>query len=107
MAYVEAKNAGTAPARLRVMAQKIEEVDTQLRMIETGPLLYAGIVYYYWRLGETSADVGQAMNLKPPHVRQCLYRMRRSARELGYENKEGCVVRARIPPCTPSSPCLL
>jgi hypothetical protein len=85
--YVAAKRAGNF-ARERALSQKIEETDTQLRLIYQAPQVLAGVVYYYWRCGLDSVAVGHQLGIKPPHVRGLLWRIGRVAGLLGYGEGE-------------------
>lgn len=81
--YVAAKNAGNL-AQARDIAQKVEELDTSLRMIDNPAKFYVGVAYHYWRSGLNSVETAQQLGIKPPHVRALLWRMGRTAGELGY-----------------------
>ena len=75
---------GDTPAVREVIARKVQEADTQIITDEKIELLLLGVAYRYWRLGETSPEVGAALGIKPPLVRQLCWRMRREAGKLGY-----------------------
>jgi hypothetical protein len=81
--FLAAKNAGDAALK-KHFQQKIEEVDTQLRMIENPAKFYVGAAFYYWRAGLDSVATGQQLGIKPPHVRCILWRMGKVAGQLGY-----------------------
>lgn len=81
--YVAAKNSGEQAAK--ELAQKVEEVDTQLRLIDNPAKYYAGVAYHYWRSGLNSVETGQQLGIKPPHVRALLWRMGKAAGQLGYD----------------------
>ena len=81
--FMDAKKRGDT-IRAGLLAQKVEETDTQLVMIDHAPRLLAGCVYYYYRLGLDSVAVGQQLGLKPPHVRGLLWKLGKVAGELGY-----------------------
>jgi len=82
--FVAAKKAANI-ARTEYLAQKIEEQDTRLRVIPTAAYqLYAGCAYHCWRCGLDSVAAAQKLDLKPPHVRQTLWRMRKAAHQLGF-----------------------
>jgi hypothetical protein len=82
-AFLDAKWSGRA-ADEKELAQKVEEVDTQLRLIDSPAKYYAGCCYYYWRSGLNSVETGQQLGIKPPHVRCILWRMGKIAGVLGY-----------------------
>ena len=81
-AYVAAKNSGQAAAI--ELAQKVQEVDTQLRLIDNPALYYVGVAYHYWRCGLNSVETAAQLGILPPHVRCLLWRMGKVAGELGY-----------------------
>lgn len=62
---------------------EIEGIDTYLRYTTTGGAdVVAAIVYLYYRIGLDSVGVGAELGLKPPHVRQTLWRMFETAYKL-------------------------
>lgn len=62
--------------RRRELEIEIEGIDTYLRMHATGGAdVVAAIVYLYYRAGLDSVGVGAELGLKPPHVRQTLWRL--------------------------------
>lgn len=62
--------------RKRELEIEIEGIDTYLRITKTGGAdIILSIVYLYYRVGLDSVGVGQELNLKPPHVRQTLWRL--------------------------------
>lgn len=61
--------------RVATLTVEIEALDTQLRLVQSGPAIVLGIVYHYYRNGYTSAEIGQVLKLKPPNVRQILRRL--------------------------------
>jgi hypothetical protein len=81
--YVTAKRAGDA-ALTKHFAQKVEETDTVLRLLDNPAKFYAGVAYHYWRCGLNSVETAQQLHIKPPHVRQILWRMGKVAGQLGY-----------------------
>ena len=46
--------------------------------------MLAGVAYHYWRGGLNSVETGQQLGIKPPHVRQLLWRLSTTAGRLGY-----------------------
>ena len=82
------------------ISRKVEEYDSQIIVNQKIALLYAGLVYYYFRCGLDSVGVSIELqnNLhvpaKPPWVRQQIHRLRCTAIELGYE--PATVTRASI-----------
>ena len=62
--------------RKRILAVEIEGIDTYLRITEKGGAdVVASIVYLYYRCEMDSVGVGSTLGLKPPHVRQTLWRL--------------------------------
>jgi hypothetical protein len=74
--YVEGKNNGASPERLRELESEIENTDSQLRLMQNNfPAIVLSVMYRSYRLCEDSVTVAQALNLKPPAVRQLLHRL--------------------------------
>lgn len=66
----------TEPVEKRqVLAELIENADTQLRIIERGAGLPLAVLHFYYNLGMDSVEIGQELQIKPPHVRQILHRL--------------------------------
>lgn len=60
----------------RFLEIEIEGIDTYLRYTTNGGAdVVAAIVYLYYRAGLDSVGVGAELGLKPPHVRQTLWRL--------------------------------
>lgn len=81
--YVAAKKRGDV-TRADFLAPKIEESDTQIRFIDRAPQILAGVVWHYYRCGLDSVATASALGFKPPHVRALLWRLGKTAGELGY-----------------------
>lgn len=81
--YMNVKRAGDMALAAK-LAQKVEEVDTQLRLLDEPAKYYVGAAYYYWRTGLDSVATAQQLHIKPPHVRALLWRMGKVAGQLGY-----------------------
>lgn len=73
--FVELKRNGSNPPRLMKLQSLIEGVDSQIIAARRGPGFLAAIVYEYFRCGSNSVEVGAAVGLKPPAVRQLILRM--------------------------------
>lgn len=84
-AYVALKKAGNDPLRVQELGALIESMDTELRFMGKEPELLAGVIYRYYRLNEDSVAVGKALAIKPPHVRQILWRLHKAARAVATE----------------------
>src|SRR5215471_21049979 len=61
--------------RLRLLETEIENIDTQLRILDRGAALIVAVVYLYWRANQNSVYVAQELGIKPPHVRTILHRL--------------------------------
>lgn len=69
--------------RLRHLEIEIEGIDTYLRYTENGGAdVVAAVVYLYYRTGLDSVGVGAELGLKPPHVRQTLWRLHQTAKRM-------------------------
>ncbi len=86
--FVAAKREGADHETVRLYGQKVEELDTQIRILSIVPKLLAGAAYYYWRCGFDSVAASQQLGIRPPHVRQLLQRLLASAEELRYAPQE-------------------
>jgi hypothetical protein len=76
--YVQLKKSGCDAARLKKLAEEIENHDSVLRMNNAnlaGTIIR--IVHLYYRCRLDSVGVGMELGLKPPHVRQILWKLRR------------------------------
>ena len=71
------KNVPVDTKRIRSLEMQIECADSTIIANKNVALLIAGIIYRYYRLGEDSVGVAQALGCKPPAVRQTLWRLRR------------------------------
>jgi hypothetical protein len=69
--------------RKRELEIEIEGLDTYLRYTANGGAdVIAAIVFLYYRVGLDSVGVGAELSLKPPHVRQTLWRLFQTASKL-------------------------
>ena len=74
--------------RKRELEIEIEGIDTYLRISENGGAdIIAAIVYLYYRTGYDSVGVAAELGLKPPHIRQTLWRMHQTAKRLEADGK--------------------
>lgn len=73
-----------SPKRRADLQIEIEGLDTTLRTTERngGADFIAAVVYLYYRAGKDSPGVAEALGIKPPMVRQTLYRLFRCWEEL-------------------------
>ncbi len=95
--------------RLKQLESEIEGIDTYLRISENGGAdIVAAVIYLYYRTGYDSVGVGEELGIKPPHVRQTIYRLHQTAKRLESEgkfkgvaeHKKSCRSKARL--VTPS-----
>ena len=63
--------------RIRSLEMQIECADSAIISSKNVALMVAGVIYRYYRLGESSVGVAHALGIKPPAVRQTLWRLRR------------------------------
>jgi hypothetical protein len=64
------------------LATLCENLDTQIVIAEMGARLVTGVISYYHLQGWNSVDTAHALGLKPPHVRQIVYRLNRCWKEI-------------------------
>lgn len=85
--------------RLRQLEIEIEGIDTYLRISENGGAdIVAAAVYLYYRTGLDSVGVGAELGLKPPHVRQTLWRLHQTAKKLLADGKFKEIVTKKTEP---------
>lgn len=78
--YNEAGTAGVSPERLRKIASEVQNIDSEIIMIERGlTAIMLAVVYYYYRLGWNSVSVAEELGVKSPMIRIWLYRLNRLA----------------------------
>lgn len=87
--------------RLRQLEIEIEGIDTYLRISENGGAdIIAAVVYLYYRTSLDSVGVGSELGLKPPHIRQTLWRLHQTAKKLeaaGKFKEVGSKKRIKVP----------
>jgi len=92
--FVELKSSATPDAdRMKQLSRLIRNADSQLRFCERPAAVVASVVFRYFRLGENSVAVAQALDLQPPAVRQIVRRLWRTAVSIGFEPPVRCQVR--------------
>ncbi|MGH9505056.1 MAG: hypothetical protein ACRD20_19555 [Terriglobales bacterium] len=72
---MELKKSGADAESLRKMEVLIEGKDTEIVNNDRGPGLIAAMVYLYYRVSLDSVGVAQVLRVKPPYVRQTMYRL--------------------------------
>ena len=80
--YVELKKTGTDPERALLLEREVRNLDTVIRMIRMGPGGVARMVQIYYGCGCDSVDVGSEIGISPTQVRQTLFRLHKTAKEL-------------------------
>jgi hypothetical protein len=85
--YVEMKRSGADAETLRKRAAQIENLDTRLLLTETFAAKALMALHLYYKMGWNSVQVGWELHLKPTHIRQMLYRIRKVAWKLGFGEK--------------------
>jgi hypothetical protein len=85
--YVSLRQTGT-PARLATLESLIEGTDTQIIFSRNPARIIAAVVYGYYRQGLHSVSVAAAVGLKPPAIRQILFKVWQAARQLGFPEPE-------------------
>ena len=69
----------TKPSALRLRELQIMNLDTDLFLAEKGYAeTAAAIIYLYYRLSWNSVSIAEELGVKPPHIRQILYRLNRA-----------------------------
>jgi hypothetical protein len=77
--YVKLKNAGAPENEIKQLGALIEGIDTQIRLNQNGfAAKAASVVYLYYRCKMNSVEVGAELDMKPPHVRQTLWRLQKT-----------------------------
>lgn len=97
--YVEAQRNGAPRKRLKELEIEIEALDTQIRISANGGLAVpTAVAYLYFSVGYSSVEVGERLGIKPPHVRELLWRMRRVWAEKFNEDgtQKPCTVAAKF-----------
>ena len=67
-----------AAARLKMLEKQVSGLDGEVFVSER-PELIAAVLYQYFRLGYNSCAVAESLGLKPPCIRQIVFRARRVA----------------------------
>lgn len=79
--YVALKRGGAVVQKL---GEEVENLDTQLILMNGIAGKVLRIVHLYYRMGLNSVEVATEVGVKPPHVRVILMRMRIVAAKLGF-----------------------
>ncbi len=89
--------------RIKQLESEISGIDTYLRISENGGAdVVAATVYLYYRTGLDSVGVGAELGLKPPHVRQTLFRLHQSAKRIDAEGGFGKLSKKKKKVKTPT-----
>jgi hypothetical protein len=87
--YVKLKNAGAPENEIKQLGAQIEGIDTQIRLNQNGFVAKAAsVVYLYYRCKMNSIEVGAELDMKPPHVRQTLWRLHKAWEQIQEEEKK-------------------
>ena len=86
---------GGDPARLTLLESEIQGVDAQIRINRAPAKILAGVIYFYYREGLDSTQVGAELGFKSPCVRQLLFRIMKIALALGLETPESITCQRR------------
>src|SRR6266567_2676126 len=99
--YVMLKRDGGDPAQIRKLGQLIEGLDTVICLIDRGPAVFVALVYYFYLLRMDSVGCGEALGIKPPAVRQTLFRMASEWKEMNGAAHHRAAKRAASGSSTP------
>jgi hypothetical protein len=69
----------------QLLAVQIRNADSAIRAARMGPLLYAAVAWYYFRMGLHSKEVGEILGIRHQALRQLAYRMIQTAKEIEAE----------------------
>jgi hypothetical protein len=89
--YVAVKNSvRTDRRRLSQLEIEIQNIDTRLLTERAGlAKTVLGVIWRYYGLAEDSVAVGMALGIRPPAVRQILWRLHRCWQKLERQKREG------------------
>jgi len=82
--YCDLKNNDGDSARIASLDSEIRGLDCQIIINRSPAKVLASIIYGYYREGKDSVAVGCAVGLYPATVRQILFRLWETARQLGF-----------------------
>jgi len=83
--YVSMKQAGVKHPYVRTIESLISNYDTSIIINRSAGKIVAAIVYGFYREGLSSVGIAEATGLRPPCVRQLLFRVWQVAKKLGYD----------------------
>jgi hypothetical protein len=83
--YVSMKEAGVKHPYVRTVEALISNYDTSIIINRSAGKIVAAVVYGYYREGLSSVGIAEATGLRPPCVRQILFRVWQVAKKLGYD----------------------
>ena len=66
------------------LERKIEELDSRILVNRRAGAIAAGAIYYYLRAGLVSVETAELLKIKPPLVRQIVWRLEKIAGALGF-----------------------
>jgi len=73
--YTELRKTNSDPERAKILLMEIEGIDTYIRICRSGPGVVARMVFLYYRTALDSVGVAQEVGVRPPLVRQTMYRL--------------------------------
>ncbi len=85
----------TDGARRSVLESEIQGLDTAIRINRSPAKVVAGVIYFYFREGLDSTQVGAELGFLSPWVRQLLFRIMKIALALGLETPESITCQRR------------
>jgi len=93
--YLTLTRTGADPARQRMLASQIQNLDTCVRLAREGPGLVARIIHLYYGCGFDSVGVGSELGISPTLVRQTIFRLNRLAERQPARDSEQANRRGR------------
>jgi len=85
--YAMMRKMGTPQSELEQLEKIIKGADTQMRLTARIAAITVGIIYRYFRLGDDSVAVGNALGIEAGHVRKIIHGLENCAGELGFTNR--------------------
>jgi DNA-directed RNA polymerase specialized sigma24 family protein len=64
----------TTKKLLAGVAKQVENLDSEVAMLERAPEIALSVLYLYFRMGFNSPSVAETLNVNPPAVRQIIHR---------------------------------
>lgn len=80
--YRETRKRGDA-RRLEILQVEIQNLDSSIMVLRRLPEVATGVIHFYYRLGYDSVLTGEELHMRPPAVRQMLWKIVRAANPPG------------------------